>query len=160
MVRLLAGLILGFGMPVVAAAQASAPEASCPSCLTYYRTPAGHPNLLDNIDLDAELESRTVVLNSAGYGQLYLVIFYTYATATEIRVQLSCAPDGAEFVPRSTKTLLSGGTNQQFLLSYDVSDCKRTSVTFGASNDASGDAVTVQAVGQTAATTAATGSVQ
>jgi hypothetical protein len=134
------------------AAQTALPEASCPACLAYYRNAAGKTNLLDEVSLDREEESRTILLNTAEYDKLYLVIFYTYATATDIFVTLTCSASNAEYAPHSKEPLQSGGTNQRFLLSFDVRGCRSTKVVFSASDDASpSDVVTVQAVGQSSA---------
>ena len=136
-------------MPFVAAPQSAVPEAPCPACLTYYRNPEGKTNLLEDVSLDREERVRTILLNTANYNQLYLVIFYTYSTATELSVQLSCSADDKEFTVRSVDKLDTEGRNQRYLLSYAVSGCSSTRVVFGGSADANGsDVVTVQAVGQ------------
>jgi hypothetical protein len=139
---------------VAAGMQAPAPgqEITCHGCLTYYRNPEGKTNLLEDVGLDRDEGARTILLDTSGYDKLYLVIFYTYATATDIFVKLSCSADNSNYAPRSQDSLESGGTNQRFLLSYDVSGCKSTRIVLSASTDASGsDVVTVQAVGQSTA---------
>lgn len=145
-------LALGFGAPAGAVGQTDAPETSCPACLTYYHNEAGKTNLIEDVSLDREEPARTILLNTSRHGQLYLVIFYTYSTATHVIVRLSCSSDDTHFVPKSSETLETEGRNQRFLLSYDVSGCKSTKVVLDGSTDAnSSDAITVQAVGQAAA---------
>jgi hypothetical protein len=88
-------------------------------------------------------------LNTTAHSQLYLVVFYTYSTATQVLVQLSCSTDDKTFTPREVEKLETEGRNQRYLLSYDVSGCKSTRVVFSGSTDAnSSDVITVQAVGQ------------
>jgi hypothetical protein len=136
--------------PLSAAAQTPAVPPPCPACLTYYHNPEGKTNLLEDISLDREEPLRTILLNTAQHNQLHLVIFYTYSTATDVIVQLSCSPDDKVFAVRSVDKLDTEGRNQRYLLSYDVSGCKSTRVVVGGSTDAnSADVVTVQAVGQT-----------
>jgi hypothetical protein len=131
--------------------QTGTPAAPCPACVTYYHNSAGRTNLIEDVSLDRPESSRTIRLNTAGRGQLYLVIFYTYSTATQVVVQLNCSIDGTTSIPRPVEKLETEGRNQRYLLSYDVSGCKSTSVVFGGSNDAnSADVITVQAVGQAA----------
>jgi hypothetical protein len=152
MVRYLVGLLLAIPSSFVLAAQAPGGEGSCHGCLTYYHNPEGKTNLLEDVGLDREEPLRTILLDTAGYDKLHLVVFYTYATATDIFVKVSCSADGKDYAVRSQDELESGGTNQRFLLSYDVAGCKSTRVVFSASTDASGsDVVTVQAVGQSTA---------
>ncbi len=150
MIRYLAGLALLLA-PVVAVAQAQTTTAAapCPACLTYYHNPAGRTNLIEDVSLDRPESNRTILLNTSGHSQLYLVIFYTYSTATEVLVQLSCSSDETTFTPREVEKLETEGRNQRYLLSYDVSGCKSTKVVFSGSTDAnSSDVITVQAVGQ------------
>ena len=149
MTRLLIALALS-GAPIEARGQSSAAEVPCPACLSYYHNAAGKTNLLEEVGLDRDEESRTILLDTVEHEKLHLVIFYTYATATDIFVTLSCSQDGDQYAPRAKEALESGGTNQRFLLSFDVDGCRSTKVVFSASNDASpSDVVTVQAVGQT-----------
>jgi hypothetical protein len=136
--------------PLAAAAQTPEAQVPCPACLTYYHNPAGKTNLLEDISLDRDEETRTILLNTAKHNQLHLVIFYTYSTATEVIVQLSCSVDDKAFTVRPVDKLDTEGRNQRYLLSYDVSGCKSTRVLVGGSTDSnSADVVTVQAVGQT-----------
>jgi hypothetical protein len=122
----------------------------CPPCLTYYHNPAGKTNLLEDVGLDRDELTRTILLNTEKHNQLHLVIFYTYSTATEVIVQLSCSADDKAFTVRPVDKLDTEGRNQRYLLSYDVSGCKSTRVLVGGSTDSnSADVVTVQAVGQT-----------
>lgn len=135
--------------PLGAAAQTPAAQAPCPACLTYYHNPAGKTNLLEDVSLDRDEDTRTILLNTADYDQLHLVIFYTYSTATNVFVRLSCSVDDKAFTTRSTESLETEGRNQRYLLSYDVSGCRSTRVLVSGSTDAnSADVVTVQAVGQ------------
>lgn len=134
---------------VAAQPQTTPPETPCPTCLTYYHNAAGKTNLIEEVSLDREEPLRTILLNTSRHAQLYLVVFYTYSTATHVIVKLSCSTDDAQFVPRPVETLETEGRNQRFLLSYDVSGCTSTKVVLSGSSDAnSSDAVTVQAVGQ------------
>ena len=151
MTRYLTALVLSL-TPVAAGAQTAAtPQAPCPACLTYYHNSAGKTNLIEDVSLDRPESNRTILLNTAGHQQLYLVIFYTYSTATQVLVQLSCSIDGTIFTPRPVDKLETEGRNQRFLLSYDVSGCKSSNVLFRGSTDAnSADVITVQAVGQAA----------
>jgi hypothetical protein len=147
------GLIVALAMsavPVLAsAAQTAATEPLCYSCLHYYHNPAGKTNLIEDISLDREEVERTIFLNTADYNQLYLVVFYTYSTATDVIVKLSCSVEGEAFKPHAEEKLDTEGRNQRYLLSYDVSGCKTTRVIFSGSTDAnSADVITVQAVGQ------------
>ena len=143
--RYLAGVLL-LMTAAGAGAQIAAP---CPACLTYYHSAAGKTNLIEDVSLDRPETSRTIVLNTAAHSQLYLVIFYTYSTATHVIVQVSCSPDEITFDPRPAETLETEGRNQRYLLSYEVSGCKSTRVVFSGSADAnSSDVITVQAVGQ------------
>ena len=136
--------------PLSVAAQTPAVPPPCPACLTYYHNPEGKTNLLEDISLDRDEPLRTILLNTAQHNQLHLVIFYTYSTATDVIVQLSCSTDDKVFTARSVDKLDTEGRNQRYLLSYDVSGCKSTRVVVGGSTDAnSADVVTVQAVGQT-----------
>jgi len=149
MLPLFAALVLLLG-PIVSSAQTPAAQVPCPACLTYYHNPEGKTNLLEDISLDRDESLRTILLNTAKHNQLHLVIFYTYSTATEVIVQLSCSTDDKAFTVRSVDKLDTEGRNQRYLLSYDVSGCKSTRVLVGGSTDAnSADVVTVQAVGQT-----------
>jgi hypothetical protein len=144
MARYLAALILMAA--VNARAQTAAP---CPTCLTYYHSPAGKTNLIEDVSLDRPESSRTIVLNTVAHSHLYLVIFYTYSTATQVIVQLSCSPDEITFDPRPVEKLETEGRNQRYLLSYDVSECRSTRVVFSGGTDANGsDVITVQAIGQ------------
>jgi hypothetical protein len=150
MQRVALWLVLSAAAVLVAAAgQTSAPEASCYACLSYYHDPEGKTNLIEDIGLDREEGDRTILLNTAAYNQLYLVIFYTYSTASEVLVRLTCSTDAVAFKPHSAEKLDTEGRNQRYLLSYDVSGCKTTKVVFSGSTDAnSADVITVQAVGQ------------
>jgi hypothetical protein len=151
--------LLGLGLVLclaaaVAAAQTPAPlqEGACHGCLSYYRNAEGKTNLLEDVGLDRDEDSRTILLNTSGYDKLHLVVFYTYATATDIFVKVSCSNGTSDYLTRSQDSLESSGANQRFLLSYDVAGCASTRVVFSASKDASGsDVVTVQAVGQSTA---------
>ena len=136
--------------PVTAQVQTPpAQEQSCPACLTYYHGADGKTNLIEEVSLDREEPERTILLNTSRHSQLYLVIFYTYSTATHVIVKLSCSSDDTHFVARPPETLETEGRNQRFLLSYDVTGCKSTRVLLSGSSDAnSSDAITVQAVGQ------------
>jgi hypothetical protein len=133
-----------------AAAQSAGPkEGACYGCLAYYRNAEGKTNLLDEVGLDRDEATRTIVLNTADRGQLHVVIFYTYSTATHVIVKLSCSSDDGEFSRLAEETLETEGRNQRYLLSFDVAACKSTRVVFGGSTDAnSADVITVQAVGQ------------
>jgi hypothetical protein len=138
----------------VSAAQAPGglQEGACHGCLSYYHNSEGKTNLLEEVGLDRDEESRTILLNTSGYDKLHLVVFYTYATATDIFVKVSCSTGTPDYVARSQDSLESSGANQRFLLSYDVAGCASTRVVFSASKDASGsDVVTVQAIGQSTA---------
>jgi hypothetical protein len=153
MIRYLPALLLSVSATLVAA-QTPAPlqEGACHGCLSYYRNAEGKTNLLEDVGLDRDEDSRTILLNTSGHDQLHLVVFYTYATATDIFVRVSCSSGTSDFVTRSQDSLESSGANQRFLLSYDVAGCASTRVVFSASKDASGsDVVTVQAVGQSTA---------
>lgn len=148
--RALLWLVLS-ATPLVAGGggQTAAPETSCYACLSYYHNPTGKTNLIEDVGLDREEADRTILLNTADYNQLYLIIFYTYSTATEVLVTLSCSSDAVAFKPHTSEKLDTEGRNQRYLLSYDVSGCKSTRVVFSGSTDAnSADVVTVQAVGQ------------
>jgi hypothetical protein len=150
MFRYLLGVALA--LAGVAAAAQTAQEGGCHGCLTYYHNAEGKTNLLEDVGLDREEELRTILLNTSGHDKLHLVVFYTYATATDIFVKVSCSEDDKSYTQRSQDHLMSGGTNQRFLLSYDVAGCRSTRVVLSASSDASGsDVVTVQAVGQSTA---------
>ena len=151
--RYLAGLVLSLSAALGAAqAPAGLQEGGCHGCLSYYHNADGKTNLLDEVGLDRDEASRTILLNTSGYDKLHLVVFYTYATATDIFVKVSCSNGTPDFAPRSEDSLESSGANQRFLLSYDVTGCASTRVVFSASKDASGsDVVTVQAVGQSTA---------
>jgi len=136
--------------PVRGEPQTATPETPCPACLTYYHNTAGKTNLIDEISLDRDEAERTILLNTSKHAQLYLVIFYTYSTATHVLVKLSCSNDDTNFVARPVEMLETEGRNQRFLLSYDVTGCSSTKVLLGGSSDAnSADIVSVQAVGQT-----------
>ena len=149
MSRFVAALVLSV-TPLVASAQTAPAGSPCPACLTYYHNPEGKTNLIEDISLDREEPLRTILLNTAQHNQLHLVIFYTYSTATDVLVQVSCSPDDKTFTVKSLDKLDTEGRNQRYLLSYDVSGCKSTRVVVGGSRDAnSADVVTVQAVGQT-----------
>jgi hypothetical protein len=153
MARYMAGVVLSLSA-VLGAAQAPAglQEGACHGCLSYYRNAEGKTNLLEEVGLDRDEESRTILLNTAAYDKLHLIIFYTYATATDIFVKVSCSTGTPDYSTRSEDSLESSGANQRFLLSYDVTGCASTRVVFSASKDASGsDVVTVQAVGQSTA---------
>ena len=146
------GRAVSAGFGARSAAQTAAPETSCYSCLTYYHNPAGKTNLIEDVSLDREEPARTIVLNTASYNQLYLVVFYTYSTASEVIVKLSCSADDVAFRPQAGETLDTEGRNQRYLLSYDVTGCRTTRVIFSGSTDAnSADVITVQAVGQSTA---------
>ena len=135
--------------PIAAEPQTATPETPCPACLTYYHNADGKTNLIDEVSLDREEPDRTILLNTSKHGQLYLVIFYTYSTATQVLVKLSCSADDTHFTARPVEMLETEGRNQRFLLSYDVSGCSTTKVVLGGSSDAnSADSITVQAVGQ------------
>jgi hypothetical protein len=153
MSRYLAGLVLSFSAAVGAGqTPPGLQEGACHGCLSYYRNAEGKTNLLEEVGLDRDEASRTILLNTSGYDRLYIVVFYTYATATDIFVKVSCSNGEPDYAARSEDALESSGANQRFLLSYDVSGCASTRVVFSASKDASGsDVVTVQAVGQSTA---------
>jgi hypothetical protein len=122
MFRFFAAVVLSV-TPLAASAQTAPAGNPCPACLTYYHNPEGKTNLM---------------------------IFYTYSTATDVLVQVSCSPDDKTFTVKSLDKLDTEGRNQRYLLSYDVSGCKSTRVVVAGSRDAnSADVVTVQAVGQT-----------
>jgi hypothetical protein len=136
-------------MAVGAGPQTSSADASCYACLSYYHNPEGRTNLIEDIGLDRDEVDRTILLNTADYNQLYLVIFYTYSTASEVLVKLTCSRDAVAFTPHSAEKLDTEGRNQRYLLSYDVSGCKTTRIVFSGTADAnSADVITVQAVGQ------------
>jgi hypothetical protein len=149
MARLLLALMLSLA-PIAASTQTATPEVPCPACLTYYHNPEGKTYLLEDVSLDRDDEARTILLNTAGHDQLHLVIFYTYSTATNVLVRLSCSADNKAFTARATESLETEGRNQRYLLSYDVAGCRSTRVLVSGSADAnSADVVTLQAVGQT-----------
>lgn len=136
---------------VLLMSQTATPTPPCPACLTYYHNSAGRTNLIEDVSLDRPESSRTILLNTAEHSQLYLVIFYTYSTATQVLVQLSCSNDDTTFTSHAAEKLETEGRNQRYLLSFDVSGCKSTRVVFSGSTDAnSSDVITVQAVGQAA----------
>ena len=142
----MAGYLVGL---VLFVSQTATPAVPCPACLTYYHTPSGRTNLIEDVSLDRPESDRTILLNTTAHSQLYLVVFYTYSTATQVLVQLSCSKDDTTFTPREAEKLETEGRNQRYLLSYDVSGCKNTRVVFSGSTDAnSSDVITVQAVGQ------------
>jgi hypothetical protein len=151
--RYLPGLVLSMSAVIGAAqGQPGLQEGACHGCLSYYHNAEGKTNLLEDVGLDREEDRRTILLNTSGYDKLHLIVFYTYATATDLFVKVACSTGTPEFVPRSEDALESAGANQRFLLSYDVTGCVSTRVVFSASRDASGsDVVTVQAVGQSTA---------
>jgi hypothetical protein len=129
-----------------------AAQPSCYSCLHYYHNAEGKTNLIEEVGLDRDEVERTIFLNTDDYDQLYLVVFYTYSTATDVLVKLSCSDDSVTFKPHAEEKLDTEGRNQRYLLSYDVSACKTTKVVFAGSTDAnSADVITVQAVGQSTA---------
>ena len=150
MCRVFASLTLLLALaPLIATAQTPEAQVPCPACLTYYHNPEGKTNLLEDVGLDRDERTRTILLNTAEYDQLHLVIFYTYSTATHVLVRLSCSVDDKAFTARPTEMLETEGRNQRYLLSYDVAGCRSTRVLVSGSTDAnSADVVTVQAVGQ------------
>jgi hypothetical protein len=146
--RSLFGVLFSLALPDTVVGQTPTPP-PCPACLTYYHNAAGKTYLIEDVGLDRDEAARTILLNTAAHDQLYLVIFYTYSTATEVFVKVSCSRDGTEPAPLAQETLLTDGSNQRYLLTYDVKGCKSTRVLFGGSSDAnSADVITVQAIGQ------------
>lgn len=158
-------LFIAFILALSATAQAGQPKATA----NHYFLPASTNdyNLLEGVALNATAATRTITLNigdangfkAEEFTKIRVSVFFTWAAATTVTAQFSCAEDGTNYARLTTRSCSSGtctvslqsdsyatgGASADFSLEYDVRGCQKVKILFGGAGAGATDLVNVQA---------------